>query len=103
MPLGSFMLLPKRSCLNVRSMTRFLLSLSAKGCDKYATSSMSPRCLRLGPTPVTRVCVWTVFPKDRNKAATCATAQSCDFAAPPWVLHVRAWFARETLVCIRKS
>ena len=59
------------------------LSLSAKGWGKYATSSMSPRCLRLGPTPVTRVCVRTVFPKDRNKAATCATAQSCDFAAPP--------------------
>ena len=82
-PLISFMLLPKRSCWSVRSMTKFRLSLSTNGCGKYASSSMSPRCLRLGPTPVTRICVRTVFPKDRNKAATCATAQSCDFAAPP--------------------
>ena len=37
-------------------MTKFRLSLSTNGCGKYASSSMSPRCLRLGPTPVTRIC-----------------------------------------------
>ena len=34
-------------------MTKFRLPLSTNGCGKYASSSMSPRCLQLGPTPVT--------------------------------------------------